>query len=347
MMCWHRCAGSSMPAKAQDRQQDMHAVNKILFLSLTNVGDVILTLPALDVVRGRFAGARITVVSGPRAAGLFAGNPAFASVITFDKRARFREKWRFFRALQREKFDLVVDLRNSLMGFLLGGVRLSRKSGLPAHTHASRCHRSAVAPLEKYPGTAAQGGSIFVGKDDREYIDGLYAQLGWGREERIAVFSPGARSGIKRWHKERFRDLAAEVVRDTGCKVALIGDAADREVAAYIARDMRDVADFAGKTTLPQLAYLLSRAAVLVTNDSANLHLAGYLDVPVVAVFGPTDDLRYGPWSRHSRVVKADIACRPCKKAQCAEGSLRCMEMIRVGEVKEAVAQVLREAVFP
>lgn len=323
----------------------MYAINKILFVTLTNIGDVILTLPALDVLRSRFPGARITVVSGPRAAGLFTGSPSITRVLPYDKHVRFREKLRFFRALQKEKFDLVVDLRNSLLGVLLGRVKIPRRPALPAGTHASLCHRAVVGFLER-PGVAlGKGGSISVSGEDRKYIEGVFTQFGWGEKERIVVFSPGARSGIKRWHKEKFRELAAAVVREAGCKVVLIGDAADREVTADIARGMRDVADLAGKTAFSQLAYLLSRSAVLVTNDSANLHLAGYLDVPVVAVFGPTDEFRYGPWSRHSRVVKAAIACRPCKKAQCIDSSVRCLGMIGVNEVKEAVMQVLRVAV--
>jgi ADP-heptose:LPS heptosyltransferase len=323
----------------------MRPINKILFVTLTNIGDVILTLPALDLLRRHFPAAQITVVAGPRAEGLFTNNPSIAHFLSFDKHAPLSSKVRFFRQLQAEKFDLVVDLRNSLFGLLLGKVKPGFIHAPSRKTHASSHHCAKLQSLCKNEGAIpAKGGLIFISSSDKEYIAGLLSSGGIKNKERFIVISPGARSHTKRWPPEQFCELAGILAKEAGYQVVLVGDEDDRKITGFIASTMRGAVDLAGKTTLPQLAELLSRSAVLVTNDSANLHLAGYLNVPTVGIFGPTDERRYGPWSSHCRVVKADTDCRPCMKAQCVDSLLSCLTSITVAEVKEAVLQVLREA---
>ena len=94
-------------------------VNKILFITLSNFGDVILTLPVLDALRANYPDARITVMIGPRPSEIFKNNPYIDKLIIYNKYAKFREKARLFFALEKERFDVVVDLRNTLFGALL------------------------------------------------------------------------------------------------------------------------------------------------------------------------------------------------------------------------------------
>jgi ADP-heptose:LPS heptosyltransferase len=94
-------------------------INKVLFITLSNIGDCILTLPVLDLLRENFPQAEITVMVGPRPKEIFAGNPYIHRLVVYDKYAGLKEKIRLFRELKQEKFDLVIDLRNSLFGALL------------------------------------------------------------------------------------------------------------------------------------------------------------------------------------------------------------------------------------
>ncbi|MCX7661790.1 MAG: hypothetical protein N2Z79_03800, partial [Candidatus Omnitrophica bacterium] len=82
---------------------------------------------------------------------------------------------------------------------------------------------------------------------------------------------------------------------------------------------------------------------LLVSNDRAVLHLGSYLNVPIVAIFGPTDDIRYGPWSEKSFVVKKEIFCRPCKKAHCRFGTVECMRLIKPEDVLLAIKIILNK----
>ncbi|MGE5308073.1 MAG: glycosyltransferase family 9 protein [Deltaproteobacteria bacterium] len=310
-------------------------VKKILFVSLTNIGDVILTLPALDLLRERFPEAAITVVAGPRAEGIFAGNPAVAKFIPFDKRAPLPVQAGIFFGLLRERFDLVVDLRNTLFQLLGRPV----KKAACGEAHSSRIH---LAKAGNPPGAACPPPKSMPAKaQDNLHVDRLLAEHGIHGKGLIIV-SPGARSPLKRWPKEKFSELVAFLSREIRLPVVLIGDADDRPLAEYISSEHPAVVDLAGRTTLPQLACLMTRARVVITNDSGNLHLASYLGVPTVAVFGPTDERRYGPWSSSNAVVKSPVGCRPCMKARCSRAHQECMERIEPFEVAQAVLSLIK-----
>ena len=125
--------------------------------------------------------------------------------------------------------------------------------------------------------------------------------------EKIIVVSPGAADEKKRWSEEGFARVCDSVINDHRGSVVFVGDEVDKEGVARIQSRMRHRAvDLSGRATLLQVGYLLSRAKLLISNDSAPMHLASYLNVPVVALFGPTNPRRYGPWSEGSVVVKKE-----------------------------------------
>jgi len=326
---------------------------KVLFITLSNIGDVVLTLPVLDVVRQSFPQARVTVMVGPRPKQIFENNPAVSRVIVFDKRAKLKEKISLFKELKKENFDLVIDLRNSLFGAWLPApyktspFRFSRPP-LPhmKQRHLHTLQRSGVPlggagaalPFPK----EAERNSLFIAQEDEQFIRATLEECGVKESDRIIVVAPGARSHTKRWPREKFVDLVPHLAGEFSAKIVLVGDREDAPVTKYIAGHAGSpIVDLGARTTLTQLAALLKRSALLITNDSAALHLASYLGIPVVALFGPSNELKYGPWSSGSRIVRKDIACRPCEKAQCKFGTLECLSLIKV----EDVLRQVREAV--
>jgi len=323
-------------------------ISKILFVTLSNIGDAILTLPVLDTLKVNFPDAQVTVVVGPRPAGIFEDNPCVSRVIVYDKHAPFSAKWKLLGLLQQEKFDVIVDLRNSFFGLLLRApYKTSVFSRIPAHIRHMRSRHinriSALAQILPRSRLELLHRSLPSYQTDWKYIDGLLKDAKVSEQDPLIVVAAGARSEIKRWPKEQFVELIRRLTGEFKAKVVLIGDNDDALGNGYIAGHT-EAADFTGKTTLFQAGVLLKRARLLITNDSANLHLASYLDVPVVAVFGPTDQDKYGPWSKGSVAVSKEIVCRPCMKAQCRFKTVECMQRIRVDAVLSAVRQVLTGA---
>ena len=128
-----------------------------------------------------------------------------------------------------------------------------------------------------------------------------------------------------------------------GAQVIVTGSQADASLVRRIIEGMRFPGiDTAGKWGLKELAFLQTQADVVVTPDSGPMHLAAAMGTPVVALFGPTDEARTGPYGNIHKVVTAPVACRPCLLRKCA--SPECMTQTSVREVGEAVEPYLHYA---
>ncbi|MEW6075071.1 MAG: lipopolysaccharide heptosyltransferase II [Candidatus Omnitrophota bacterium] len=324
-------------------------IRKILFVTLSNIGDAILTLPALEYLKSRFPAAAITVICGPRAEGLFAKDFLNERLLVYDKHSPFLQKFQLLLKLQKEHFDAVIDLRNSIFGaFLFAPYRTPPFLRIPSRCihmkdrHLYKVMRTfdASTPLPQVPAQK----SILLRDSDQHYIKNLLTQHGIRQNDKIVVISAGARSHTKQWAKEKFVELIRSFIDDTGIKIILVGEKGDAQASSFIAAPFKGrVLDISGLTTITQLACLLKQATLVITNDSANLHLASYLDRPVIAFFGPTDEMKYGPWSSHSLVVKKDVYCRPCQNAQCRFGHLHCMRLINANDAEAAVKSFLAQ----
>jgi len=335
-------------------QEAKGSAKKILFITLSNIGDVIMTLPALDFLRGRFPEAKFTVILGPRPKEVFAKIPFVDKLIIYDKRARLREKIRLFNELKIQRFDIVVDLRNSFFGaFLPARYRTHPFMIIPKkikHMRDRHLRRTQSAIAVNKQGaislsvkkSSAELSSLFISQNDDEYIKKILRQNDIKEDDKIVVIAAGARSHIKRWPKEKFAELIRSLREKFRVKMVLVGDKEDVPISSYIAgSSLGQILDLSAKTDIAQLTSLLKRAALLITNDSAVMHLGSYLNTPTIAIFGPTDELKYGPWSGVKAAVSKEIFCRPCRKAQCRYATLDCMRMIKVEEVLRQVRDVL------
>jgi len=161
------------------------------------------------------------------------------------------------------------------------------------------------------------------------------------------IVNAGAKSHVKRWPFERFANLCDRIIRELKADVYLIGtdngmDNADNDrvvIDKVIGAMEEDSVDLVGKTTIGELFHIVRNAECIITNDSAPLHLASALNVPTIALFGPTDERKYGPLSKKSKVIRRNIACSPCEQAQC-EHNYECLRGIDVDEVLKEVKNI-------
>jgi heptosyltransferase-1 len=128
---------------------------------------------------------------------------------------------------------------------------------------------------------------------------------------QLVVIAPGTIWETKEWRVDGFAEVARHFLQN-GFAVTLIGSKRERAACASVAALAPGVVNLAGETTLPELAALIGRASICVTNDSGPMHLAVALDRPVVSIFGPTDAVWIGPYRREHAVLQADLACSPC-----------------------------------
>ncbi len=322
----------------------MKKINKILFITLSNIGDVILTLPALDYLKDNFPGAKITVMVGPRSKEVFEGDAFIARLIVFDKHSKLRDKIKLFFALRQERFGAVIDFRNSFFGALLPArYRTSALLRIPAsvcHMQERNMYRLKRALGIQPSLDRRQVRSLLASPQDAASVDGLLRRYGISDNDPFIVVNPATAGGTKRWGTQEFSRLCESLA--AGNKVVLVGAKAYQPICAQIQeRALGKVYDLCGMTTLKGLAYLLKKSSLLITPDTGTLQIASYLDIPIVALFGATSEKRYGPWSSRFRVVKKQIFCRPCQKAQCRFGTVECMKQIRAQDVLRQVRDIL------
>jgi heptosyltransferase-1 len=162
------------------------------------------------------------------------------------------------------------------------------------------------------------------------------------RRQAFAVVVPGTIWPTKHWHIEGFAAVARHL-RGTGRAVVLAGSASERERCRAVAERAPGVIDLSGQTTLSELAALIRRAELCVTNDSGSMHLTVALNRPVVSVFGPTDEVWIGPYGRPDAVVRVKKECAPCyfRQLSACPHNHACMREVTPGMVIERIERVL------
>jgi len=155
--------------------------------------------------------------------------------------------------------------------------------------------------------------------------------------------NPGATYGLaKCWYPDRFGKLGKRLAEKWQATILLFGKEEERPIVDEILHDLgTEGIDLTGKTGLLQLAALLERCTLLVTNDTGTMHVATAVGTPVAALFGSTLPLVTGPWGEGHVVVRRDVSCSPCWKRICPKDH-RCMELITVDEVEKIVDKQLR-----
>lgn len=271
----------------------------LLFITSNRVGDAILSMGLLSALAGRHPDARITVVCGPLPAPLFAHQPGVVRVLPLVKRRHGLHWFDLWRQTVGGFWHLVVDLRNSLIGFTLPRLRLIRLGRQRAVRHVVEEESALIGEAVPTPPR------IFLSAAHR-----AAAATAVPDGAPVLALGPAANWLGKQWPVERFIDLAKRL---TAPGAALEGAAILVTAAAHERAVAQPVLDaFAGQQTidfigadLPSTAAALARCRLYIGNDSGLMHMAAAVGTPTLGLFGPTDDSRYRPWGAQCDFVRA------------------------------------------
>jgi heptosyltransferase-2 len=338
-------------------------VNRILVRGVNWVGDTILTYPSVQGLRDLFPHARLSVLVPDHLVDLWKTFPRVDEIIPFKKKGETGSAWedlRFSRSLRKERFDLALILprsfRSAFQTFLAGipiriGYQDEGRSLFLTHKikrekeilqiHRVHYYRRLTAVLGKLEGIPSP--RLFPREEDRDWARRKLEALNLTDGTLLVGINPGAAYGLaKCWPPARFGELGKKLTEKWKAAVLIFGREEERDIAGRIMKSSGGKGfDFTGKTSLLQLAALLERCRLLVTNDTGPMHVASAVGTPVVAIFGPTDSVATGPWGEGHVVVKKNVECSPCLKRVCPTDH-RCMELITVDEVEEVVEKRLR-----
>jgi heptosyltransferase II len=332
------------------------------------IGDLVLTLPVVQALRATYPAAWIGVTAIPASAAVLQGHPAVDEVIVYDKRGNDSGLSGFIGVVRRVRAvraDVAIvphrSIRSALAVLCAGIPRrigFTTSAGKFLFTDRVRYDPSAHEvdrnlALIGVSGIQAQGERRPVlprSAADAEDVDRFLAVAGGqGSGAPLVALAPGSVWYTKRWPARHFSALA-QALNNSGCRVVLVGGAADRELCDGIAAACREglpVVNAAGRLSLRCSAELLRRCALVVTNDSAPLHLAGAVGTPTFAIFGATvPAFGFGPLGPDDRTFGTEgLSCRPCAihgGTRCPIGTFTCMEGLDPEVVFRAVLDLLQ-----
>jgi len=272
----------------------MDTAEHILLVTLSNIGDVLMTTPVMEVLHRQHPGAMMDIVADPRSCELLEHCPYRDHLVHRDKQQGLRGTLALVKQLRQRRYDLIVDLRTDGLAWLLRARhRCTRQGGKRSTGHAVERHLGVIARhtgISEIPPTR-----IWLTTAEHSHARHLLSGL---PGKRWLAIGPGARWEPKRWPVRQFRELA-QIQADHFDAVVLLGSGDDaahcREIAAGLSLPCLDLA---GRTSLLQAAALLQQMRIFIGNDSGLGHLAAAVDIPTVTVFGPGEPERYHPWNR-------------------------------------------------
>jgi ADP-heptose:LPS heptosyltransferase len=170
------------------------------------------------------------------------------------------------------------------------------------------------------------------------------------RRPLIGLHASGGRAS-KQWHLDRFAQAGFEIAQSTNGTLVLTGAAHDRSIVDEVRSRLGAVpfVDVCGLVDLPTLAAVIGKCDLFITGDTGPMHLAAAMDTPTVALFGPSNPVRYGPVSRRARVLRVSLPCSPCglvrePPSRCRGHVPDCLDGISVSAVVEAARDLLSAA---
>jgi heptosyltransferase I len=227
----------------------------------------------------------------------------------------------------------------------------AREGSWLAYTHHIRLPTLDLHAVDRYLNVGPllgldDGPADFSFPIPREAISRIDALMDYydAANKKLAVLAPGTIWETKEWRREGFAEVARYLLQK-GFAVTLIGAARERAACEEVAKLAPGVVNLAGETTLSELAALIRRSTINVTNDSGPMHLAVALDRPVVSIFGPTEPIWIGPYRRADAVLRANLPCSPCylRQLSSCRHNHDCMREVSAGAVIERVDTVLRK----
>jgi heptosyltransferase-3 len=264
-------------------------VKKILFVTLSNIGDAVLTTPTLETLHQHYPDATIDLVCDPRSAQLFEYCPYRGQIFIKNKQDGLAGYLTLTRQIRSQHYDLAVDLKTD---FLLWCARAKIKLAKVDRTdiHSAIKHHMALDQLHLHAKVPAA--KIWLSDDEAQSV----AQQMQDKKS-ILAFGIGANFEGKIWPVAQYARLTYLLADKFDC-VMLLGNAKDGERSQAFKKMVNlPVLDFCGQLNLTQSCSALSHAHYFVGNDSGLGHMAAALGTPTFTIFGPGEPLRYKPWS--------------------------------------------------
>lgn len=328
---------------------------RIVVIDLLYLGDLIFAVPFFCELRKNFPKARIDLVVNSAVYPIIEDNANFNNIYAYNKKWTLRQSIEFAGRLRQNNYDLGINIHGSWRSAILlklirpsfsigyggqgRGIFLNRELKRPENQHMVEVYLNVLRKMNLK--VEPRLPFLEIRESAQNKIDNMLSDWGLNSNQKLIALNTGGSWLSKRWTAEGFARLGDVLNRKYG-KVLFVGGPDDLPLVAKIINLMKTKPLVAtGKTDLPELAALLSRCDLVISNDSGPVHVAAAVGTPTVTIFGPSDDVKYRPLGEKHRVVKTEIDCRPCGKHQCPLGHHRCMTEITVDQILKEMETLL------
>jgi len=343
----------------------MKNINRILIRAANWVGDAVMSTPMIRAVRKNFPKAEIFILAKPWVAPIFKYSRDVDHILIYDATGRHSGIWgviRLGKELRQYNFDLAVLVQNAfeaaLIAFLAGipnrlgydtdARTLLLTHGVPMNPNIKKLHQ-----IDYYLGiirgaslhSFGRNMSLNISVSERKATGDLLKN--YGMAGHIIGINPGAAFGsAKRWFPKRFAEVCVSLRTQFGELPVLIFGGPGEEALGEKIRDLigSKCVNLAGKTSLREAVALIEKCSIFITNDSGLMHVAAALNIPQIAVFGPTNHTTTSPADPKSHIVRVATPCSPCMKQECMEGHHQCMKAVTADMVYEKAAAILNKS---
>jgi heptosyltransferase II len=336
---------------------------KILVMRYRFIGDTVLTVPFLRNLRQAFPNSRIDLMLEPFSGQVIEGCPYVDRIIPFEiktihryssqsRRGKLAGYAQYWRQIRQERYDAAFVLKRSLssallvwaagvprrIGFATEGrkILLSDPVAYRDDRHEVQnfldCLRALDIPV------FSEALELWPAPESDEMVAGLLSDAGWSPEDTKIIIHAAASLPAKQWPLERFAAVMQFLQQRYHARFLYTGAKEDASLYREIERQGPfHGLDLCGKTSLHENLSVYRACDLFFGVDSGPMHMAAAVDVPVIALFGPTNELKWGPWGGGHTVLTKRLSCRPCKPHKCRNNA--CMLEISVEEAVEALDQ--------
>lgn len=317
---------------------------RVLIVKLGALGDVINTFP-LAVTLKRELGCTIDWLVAPLSHPLVAAHACVDRAILFDRSAA--SFIRVVKFLRKTDYAIALDLQRIAKSSVF---TLAANAGRRIGFDRNRCKEMTwLFPFERIRASDPQAHMLVQYMEFARHLELPWQSISWeiprtglapdGIPNRYVVLNIGATKPANLWQSEAFARLATLIHLQFGLPCVITGGPEDRTRSARIIdAGPASMVDLAGRTSLPELVEVIAGAACVISCDTGPMHLASALGTPLVALFGPSNPDRTGPFQ--GRVIQEKPGCSPCNKKQCPAPI--CMEAITPSRVMEDLSQLLQ-----
>lgn len=315
--------------------EELSKFNKILFIRLSSLGDILLTTPFIRVLKQEFPSLEIDMIVREEYADTIKLNPNISQKYFFGRNDLLNNE--LIKNISNEKYDLVIDLQNNLRSKKIAStlnvktVKFNKKSWekfLLVNFKINKLKDAPQIPV-RYARTISN-----IKLDDKgiDLISDLNPSAVVLNKSNLIGFCPGARHFTKRWLKEYFIELG-RLLSNAGYQIVLFGGKIDKELCAEIAVEIPNSINLSNDDNLLQTLADMKKCLAVVCNDSGLMHVASSANTKLIAIFGSTvKEFGFTPYNCNNLILENNsLSCRPCShigKDHCPKKHFNCMKAI-------------------